>query len=136
MRESDLRIAAGKWDSDNGIISRKLLIFLISLQDKIQQSTFVLRPGTLMKNRRYLPHIRKSDGTRREVIYILGKVSLFMRKCRMSDLQPLQFPLPFYTVHISKIKWTVNELSFKNKQKKALRIIPKYNKKYINISSF
>ncbi len=45
MRESDLRIAGGKWDSDNGIISGKLLIFLISLQDKIQPSTFVLRPG-------------------------------------------------------------------------------------------
>ncbi len=49
MRESDLRIAGGKWDSDNGIISRKLLIFRIGLQDKIQQSTFVLRPGTLIK---------------------------------------------------------------------------------------
>jgi hypothetical protein len=49
MRESDLRIASGKWDSDNGIIPGKLLIFLVSLQDKIQQSTFVLRPGTLME---------------------------------------------------------------------------------------
>ncbi len=82
MRESDLRIAARKWDSDNGIISGKLLIFRFSLHDKIQQSTFVLRPGTLMKNQKIF-HIGKLDGTRREVIYILGKVSLFMRKCRM-----------------------------------------------------
>ena len=52
MRESDLRIAGGKWDSDNGIISGKLLIFRFSLHDKIQQSTFVLRPGTLMKNQK------------------------------------------------------------------------------------
>ncbi len=104
MRESDLRIAGGKWDSDNGIISVKLLIFRISLQDKIQQSTIVLRPGTLMKKQKIFAHIRKSDGTRREVIYILGKVSLFVRKCRMSDLQPLQFSLLFYNVHISKIK--------------------------------
>jgi hypothetical protein len=102
MRESDLRMAAGKWDSDNGIISRKLLIFRISLQDKMQQSTFVLKPGGYTDEKQkdiFLISGKKSDGTRREVIYVHIENVIFA--------PTPNFP-SFFTVYLQYVKGSVD----------------------------